>query len=129
MKRTIALTTGLLVLAHSVLGCCAVEAEHRGERDGASFRVAAVENASRIEPAEGDRPGHEHECCHLSCQWVAPSGVDRVDVPQRDFVAGAAPAFQIASCVASAETTTRPEVARDAAPPVRRHLQFGVLLV
>jgi hypothetical protein len=129
MQKTVAFITGLLVLVHSGLGCCALDADHHGEVGGQSSQVAAADHAFRIDPAEGGRPGHEHECCHLTCQWVAPSSVDRVDGPQRDFVIGSAPAHVFATCIAFAAAPVGTEGPPGAAPPVRRHLQLGVLLI
>jgi hypothetical protein len=128
MQKTVAFITGLVVLAHSVLGCCALEAEHHGTRAQETSQLASVDG-SRIDPADGGHHGHEHECCHLSCQWIAPSGVDRADGPQRDFVLGSTPAHICATCVAFAATHARTEAPPGAAPPVRRHLQLGVLLI
>jgi hypothetical protein len=129
MQKTVAVITGLLVLVHSVLGCCALEFSHHGEASAHVSQVAAAGDASCLESTEDGQPAHEHECCHVTCQWIASGGVDRVEIPQRDCAISSAAMQWVASFHASSDGSHVAEAAWGAPPPVRRYLQFGALLI
>ena len=148
MKRLTVLITGLQVLAHSVMGCCAHEERasagciHPGYCQSAGEsapcehshgrRTSSVDGAcasmSTADGTQNSDPRQEHQCPHDACQWIVQKDVTAAgQLIQMAYVSAIAQADSCVSCALL--TLVQPATPPTFAPPVRRHLWVGVLLI
>jgi hypothetical protein len=145
MNRLIVLITGLQVLAHSLFGCCVhAHAPSSGSVPSACCPHTAAcpqhthqaslpspggsEAVTSLLTQKSSNHEQEHQCPHDACQWivqkVAGPSIDAATIaylPMSAYVDDSA-------CLAMREFTER-EIRQSAAPPIRLHLWFGVLLI
>ena len=148
MNQFVGLITGLYVLAHSIFGCCAHHGAHAAEEP---ICVHAADehcdehshNGVPHDPLDGDgddsstcslnstdRP--HHDCPHAACQWVVTKSDCAGDLVQLDLnnmTAIAAISSQQAAATNTVAAFSDNSYSRANAPPLRRHLALGVLLI
>lgn len=148
MNQIIGLVTSFHLLAHCIFGCCA----HQGAFAGTEpVSVTAGDNlccehshqGTSYEPAESDSEESltcsfdspdrsHHDCPHAGCYWLDTKS-DRAGDLDNMHLAG----VQAAAAILVLHTPTVNTVvvlsddsyAHAAAPAVRLHLAFGVLLI
>lgn len=135
MNRFIALLTVAMTLSHAIVGCddhaahgivCCAEV-HVGS--SGHHEHDSSHGVQRHKPLDQQAPGHDDECCRLTCKWLSPDVVADLAIEQsgRSIILDE---HQTANSRSSHAWLSLDSPADFLfAQPLRSHLALGVFLI